>query len=186
MSWTSTDGLCLRKQCSDSDQKAYFFQLITYLEQPQLLGSGSRQLTNRDPFLQIVVKSFHSLANLKAISYEKKVTNNQWWELNEQHFPWAIVSVDVLKTGINSFTFLVVGARVVVVLIVVVVVVTVVVDLVVVVGLAVVTWIVFCWNLKGEVLLDDKEFSGQFSLLLSLASGTLNSYEDDKCLNRVW
>ena len=82
----------------------------------------------------------------------------------------------------NSFTFLVVGARVVVVVVVMVVVVLVV---VVVVGLAVVTRIGCCWNLKGEVL-PDKEFSGQFSLVLSLLSGTLNSYEDDKCLNRVW
>ena len=82
----------------------------------------------------------------------------------------------------NSFTFLVVGARVVVVVVVMVVVVLVV---VVVVGLAVVTRIGCCWNLKGEVL-PDKEFSGQFSLVLSLLSGTLNSYEDDKCSNRVW
>ena len=82
----------------------------------------------------------------------------------------------------NSFTFLVVGARVVVVVVVMVVVVLVV---VVVVGLSVVTRIGCCWNLKGEVL-PDKEFSGQFSLVLSLLSGTLNSYEDDKCSNRVW
>ena len=84
----------------------------------------------------------------------------------------------------NSLTFLVVGARVVVVVVVMVVVV---VDLVVVVvvGLLVVTRIGCCWNLKGEVL-PDKEFSGQFSLVLSLLSGTLNSYEDDKCSNRVW
>ena len=113
--------------------------------------------------------------------------------MSEQHFPGAIVSVDVLKRGINSLTFLVVGAGVVVVLVVVVdlvvvvVVVTVVVVLivVVVVGLAVVTRIVCCWNLKGEVLVV-KEFSGQFSLLLSRVSGTLNSYGDDKCCNRVW
>jgi len=73
----------------------------------------------------------------------------------------------------NSLTFLVVGARVVVVVVVMVVVV---VDLVVVVvvGLVVVTRIGCCWNLKGEVL-PDKEFSGQFSLVLSLLSGTLNS-----------
>jgi len=77
----------------------------------------------------------------------------------------------------NSFTFLVVGARVVVVVVVVVmVVVVVVVDQVVVVvaGLAVVTRFGCCWNLKGDVL-PDKEFSGQFSLVLSLLSGTLNS-----------
>ena len=74
----------------------------------------------------------------------------------------------------NSLTFLVVGARVVVVVVVMVV-----------VGLLVVTRIGCCWNLKGEVL-PDKEFSGQFSLVLSLLSGTLNSYEDDKCSNRVW
>ena len=87
----------------------------------------------------------------------------------------------------NSLTFLVVGARVVVVVVVVDLVV-VVVDLVVVVvvGLVVVvTRIGCCWNLKGEVL-PDKVFSGQFSLVLSLLSGTLNSYEDDKCSNRVW
>ena len=72
-----------------------------------------------------------------------------------------------------------------VVVVVVVVTVVVVLIVVVVVGLAVVTRIVCCWNLKGEVLVA-KEFSGQFSLLLSLVSGTLNSYEDDKCSNRVW
>lgn len=72
-------------------------------------------------------------------------------------------------------TFLVVGAGVVGVLVVVVdLVVVVVLIVVVIVGLAVVTRIVFCWNLKGEVLVA-KEFSGQFSLLLSLVSGTLNS-----------
>lgn len=71
----------------------------------------------------------------------------------------------------NSLTFLVVGARVVVVVVMVVVVVDLV---VVVVGLVVVTRIGCCWNLKGEVL-PDKEFSGQFSLVLSLLSGTLNS-----------
>jgi len=74
----------------------------------------------------------------------------------------------------NSLTFLVVEARVVVVVVVMVVVV---VDLVVVVvvGLVVVvTRIGCCWNLRGEVL-PDKEFSGQFSLVLSLLSGTLNS-----------
>jgi len=71
----------------------------------------------------------------------------------------------------NSFTFLVVGARVVVVVVVMVVVVLVV---VVAVGLAVVTRVGCCWYLKGEVL-PDKEFSGQFSLVLSLLSGTLNS-----------
>lgn len=76
----------------------------------------------------------------------------------------------------NSFTFLVVGARVAVVVVVVMVVVVVVVDQVVVVvaGLAVVTRFGCCWNLKGDVL-PDKEFSGQFSLVLSLLSGTLNS-----------
>ena len=84
----------------------------------------------------------------------------------------------------NSFKFLVVGARVVVVVVVMVVVVLVVV-VVVVVGLAVVTRVGCCWYLKGEVL-PDKEFSGQFSLVLSLLSGTLNSYEDDKCSNPVW
>ena len=84
----------------------------------------------------------------------------------------------------NSFKFLVVGSRVVVVVVVMVVVVLVVV-VVVVVGLAVVTRVGCCWYLKGEVL-PAKEFSGQFSLVLSLLSGTLNSYEDDKCSNPVW
>jgi len=74
----------------------------------------------------------------------------------------------------NSFTFLVVGARVVVVVVMVVVVVVVDQVVVVVAGLAVVTRFGCCWNLKGEVL-PDKEFSGQFSLVLSLLSGTLNS-----------
>jgi len=86
--------------------------------------------------------------------------------------------VDVLNRGINSLTFLVVVVVLVVVvdLVVAVVVVTVVVVriVVVVVCLAVETRSDCCWNLKGEVLVV-KEFSGQFSLLLSLVSGTLNS-----------
>ena len=74
----------------------------------------------------------------------------------------------------------------VVLTVVVVVLTVVVVDLVVVVvGLSVVNRVVCRWNLKGEVLVV-KEFSGQFSLVLSLVSGTLNSYEDDKRSNRVW
>ena len=92
---------------------------------------------------------------------------------HEQHFPLATV-------------LLVVGAAVVLVVVVVVVVVVAgVVDLVVVVGLTVVILTVCCWNLKGDVLVAT-EFSGQFSLVLSLVRGTFNSYKDDECSNRVW